>query len=61
MRLKKDKQSSDDQVKARCKTSEKNSIQRKANLYTDGNLSEWIIYASINYVPSKSELEKGKK
>lgn len=36
----------------------KNMLQTKANLYTDGNLSEWIIYAALNYVPSKKELEK---
>ena len=33
-------------------------IQTKANLYTDGNLSEWMLHASLNYMPNKEELEK---
>jgi hypothetical protein len=27
-------------------------------LYTEGNLGEWLIYAGLNYVPSKDELEE---
>ena len=42
----------------RCKKTEKNKIKRKANLYCEGNVSEWLIHASINYLPNKEDLEK---
>ena len=32
------------------------TLQAKADLYTNGNLSEWIRYAAFNYQPKKSEL-----
>lgn len=60
MRLKKKKERKEDQIQIRCKTSEKNEIQAKANLYTEGNLSEFILYAAKNYVPSKKELQNDK-
>lgn len=57
MRLKKKKITRDTFIQIRCKQEEKNVIQSKANLYTEGNISEFILYASLNYVPSKEELE----
>lgn len=56
MRLKKEKKTKFKRIEVRASEQEKNDIQLKANLYTDGNISEWIIYASMNYKPKKSEL-----
>lgn len=35
---------------------EMNLIQRKADKYTGGNVSEWIRYASIQLEPKQSDL-----
>lgn len=57
LRLKSLKEKKDEAVGFRCKEFDKNSLQGKADLYTGGNLGEWLIYAGLNYVPSKDELE----
>ena len=31
-------------------------LQENADLYADGNLSEWLRYTGLNYVPKPSEL-----
>ena len=36
---------------------EYNIIKIKSGLYTEGNISEWILYSSLNYQPSKEEVE----
>lgn len=56
MRLKKKKKTKLLKKDFRLSEEELNELQLKANLYTEGNLSEWIVYAGINYVPKKSEL-----
>lgn len=35
---------------------EKSRIQKKAELYTKGNMSEWVRYASLNLEPRKEDL-----
>lgn len=32
-------------------------IQAKADRYTNGNMSHWVRYASVNHVPKDSDLE----
>ena len=56
-RLKKKKNQKQNFIGLRASDEEKNKMQIKANLYTDGNLSEWIIYSGINYSPKRDELE----
>lgn len=37
---------------------DKKELQKKANEYTQGNLTAWIVYAGKNYVPKPEELTK---
>ncbi len=37
---------------------ERETIQAKANLFTGGNISAWIRYASLNHSPAAQELSK---
>lgn len=60
MRLKKSTKNKNCNIVLRCSESDKNAIQRKANIYCDGNLSEFILYAALNFVPDKSDLEDEK-
>jgi hypothetical protein len=32
------------------------ALQDKADTYADGNLSEWLRFAGLHYVPSKDQL-----
>ena len=41
----------------RCSKREFYDIQKKANLYTEGNLSQWVVYAAKNYKPKREELD----
>ena len=61
MRLKKQKNNKTSRITFRCVQEEENAIMRKALLYTEGNLSEYILYAALNFVPSKEDFEKEKK
>jgi len=61
MRLKKQKKIRNFYVKARCSETVKNALQCKANIYTDGNLSEYLIYAGLNFIPGKEDFEEKKK
>ena len=64
MRLKTKKTTKETYVKFRIEQKVKNKLQQKANIYTDGNLSEFMIYAGLNFIPSKEDFEtetKGKK
>ena len=51
------KETKDESVRIRCHKEEKQRLQLKANLYTNGNLSEYLLYAGLNYIPVKEELE----
>lgn len=59
MRIKKKKTNKTGRFAGRCTEEQENRLQTLANLYTEGNVSEWMLYASLNYVPSKEELETG--
>lgn len=58
MRLKNTKKSKTSRVAFRCTENEENKMQQKANIYTEGNISEYIIFAALNFVPSKSDFEQ---
>ncbi len=60
MRLKRSKKNKEGRVSFRCLETEENKIQQKANIYTDGNLSEYVLYAALNFVPSKEDFEEEK-
>jgi hypothetical protein len=60
MRLKRPKKTKEETVKARCDSQDRNALQLKANLYTEGNLSEWLVFAGKNFVPSKEDFETPK-
>lgn len=55
-RLKKQKEVSQ-LFSLRWKPSQRALIEKKAKEYTDGNLSEWLIYAAMNFSPSKKDLQ----
>lgn len=57
MRLKKEKKNKNEMIAARVSKQQLNKIKINANLYTDGNISEWILYASINCKPKKKDIE----
>lgn len=57
MRLKKKKKTKHHFIGLRASDEEHNEIKIKANLYTDGNISEWMLYAARNYQPKRDELE----
>jgi len=47
-------------IGARCTDREKNILQSKANLYAQGNLSAYLLFAAMNYDIKRSDLkEKG--
>jgi len=58
MRLKKAKQEKNSTVATRCTIPEHNKIQQKANIYCDGNVSEYLLYAALNFVPGREDFEK---
>lgn len=60
MKLKSTKENKDDLVRARCTKKVKNALQRKANIYTDGDLSAYLLFAGLNFVPGKEDFEKEK-
>lgn len=33
-----------------------NEVKLKANIYTEGNVSQWMLYCALNYKPSSREL-----
>jgi len=61
MRLKKNKKYKVARIEFKCKPAEKNRIQQKANIYTEGNLSEYVLFTALNFIPSKDDLEEDKK
>ncbi len=57
MRLKKKKHNKNNFIAARLNEKEFKRIKLKANLYTEGNLSEWLIHAALNHRPRTDDLE----
>lgn len=60
MKLKKHNRNKIDSVHFRCTRDERMAMKRKAALYSEGNLSEYIIYAALNFVPDKTDFEDEK-
>lgn len=60
MRLKKPNKNKSERETFRCTKEDSNKIQQKANIYTEGNVSEYLLFAALNFVPSKEDFE-GKK
>lgn len=61
MRLKKEKHSKESKIEARCTKDERRMIKAKALTYCEGNISEWLIYAALNFVPGKEDLDDESK
>ena len=58
MRLKKQNKNKTKRIAFRSTEGEFNKMQQKANIYTEGNLSEYILFAALNFVPSKDDFEE---
>jgi len=58
-RLKNNKTYRTSYVGIRCTEVEKNRLQLKANIYSEGNLSAYMLYAALNYSVKRSDLQKG--
>ena len=44
-------------LQARITPLELNKIKLRANLYTGGNVSAWLVYAATNYKPGKRSIK----
>lgn len=60
MRLKKNKKNKCKNINIRCTEEDFNKIKRKANIYTEGNISELVLFAVLDFVPNKDDFEKEK-
>ncbi len=60
MRLKKPIKNKVENLTFRCTKDERMQIRRKAALYCEGNISEWILYAALNFIPDKEDFEDEK-
>jgi len=58
MRFKERKKYSTDHIRIRCTEEDKRLIQLKANLYTEGNLSEYMLHAALKYKAVRSDFKK---
>lgn len=56
-RLKRDKIYKDEFIGIRLTKEQRNEIQLKANLYTEGNISEYVLYSALNFEPVYEDLE----
>lgn len=60
MRLKKQKEYKTQFIGLRCTDEQYNKIKTAALLYTEGNISEFCLYALINFEIDSDDLEKDK-
>ena len=56
-RLKRDKIYKTHFIGVRCTEEQYNEIKLKANLYTEGNISEFTLYSALNFEPNYEDLE----
>lgn len=56
-RLKRNKDYKTEFIGVRLNKEQRNELQLKANLYTNGNLSEFVLYSSLNFEPQYADLE----
>ena len=62
MRLRRMKEKKSEFIGLRVSVEELNRIKQRALLYCEGNMSEFILYACLNYEIKEKDLEqKGKK
>jgi hypothetical protein len=61
MRLKRPDETKSERIDFRISKKIKNQIKAKANLYTEGNVTEYMLYASLNFVPGKEDFEPENK
>jgi hypothetical protein len=57
MRLKKKKDVKTKTVSVRLSEKDLNKLKIKAGMYTEGNVSEWIVFAGLEHRPNKVDLE----
>lgn len=57
-RIKRNKNYKTKFIGVRCTDEEYNKVKIRANLYTEGNLSEYVLYSSINFKVESSDLEE---
>ena len=57
MRLKRPEESKTERIDLRMTKSQKNKIKTKAALYNEGNVTDYMIYASLHFVPGKEDFE----
>ena len=57
MILKKHNRNKVDNVTFRCTREERMAMKRKAAIYNEGNLSSYILYAALNFIPDKNDFE----
>lgn len=58
LRLKKDKKKKRESFPVRLNEDEKAAILRKAKVFTEGKIGEFMRYAALNFNPRKKDLEK---
>ena len=56
-RLKRDKIYKTEFIGIRCTQEQHNEIKIKANIYTDGNISEYVLYTALNFEVNYEDLE----
>jgi len=61
MRLKKRKENRKYFAAARVTEAEYNKIKLRAGLYCEGNISDWVVSAALNYEPRKEHMKKDGK
>lgn len=57
MRLKHKKEYKTSKILFRCTEKQRHEIKAKALLYCDGNISEYALYAVLDFIPGKSDFE----
>lgn len=60
MQLKRPMETKSERIDLRVSKEIKNKIRQKAALYTNGKLSEYILYAALNFVASIEDFEETK-
>lgn len=57
MRLKRPLELKSERIDLRLTKSQKAKLKQKATLYCEGNMAEWVLYAALNFVPGREDLE----
>jgi hypothetical protein len=57
MRLKRKTDKKTEFIGARSSTPDLYRIQQRADLYCEGNLSEYVLFAALNFVPRREDFE----